>query len=863
MIKIPLNEGWKFRRIEGKSIADVRMEIGNSHIHNYGKNPVTRVDTVDTGNSSQSGKQNSGLTENNTDNEESITDINTDNVKSIVDIVAANDEEVIDLPHSFYSNDDQYRGLAVYEKEVAVEPGWRDGKKFLFIDIPAADQHAMVYADDTFLTEHKGGYSAFRAEVPCDCLKKQSFLLRIFLTNEKNDVISPLAGDFTIYGGLYRGVNLLVTEKSHFDYMYYGTNGIIARTEMQDGDGVIFVEPHTVASENVKIRYSVSLWHRIHDNIDSIQGSNSVDESYGIKKEPASSKKNLSDVTKQYIGQGDDCTNSGQNFDSVNKKSTAKDLEVLCEEHGIGNKVQILIKTPLLWDGRGNVNLYALKAELIDDGRVVDSVTVRLGFRSFRMDSERGFYLNGRPVRINGVAKHQDTAEIYNAVKDEDINRDFELIDEIGANAVRLSHYQHPQHTYDLCDEKGYIVWAEIPMLKMPDSGEVFENAEQQLKELILQNIHHPGIFFWGIQNEIGMFRDAAFMHEELRKMRDMAKELDPSRLVTSANLYTVKFRSELNNVTDMIGYNVYFGWYYGEMQDYDKYLDRFHEERPDMPLGMSEYGVDANVLLHSEEPKVRDYSEEYQALYHETVYPIFESKSYLWGSFVWNMFDFGSALRKEGGTENRNQKGLVTFDRKIKKDAFYYYKSRWSKEPFVHICSKRFKNRAKDEINIKVYTNVPEVILEINGKKTAEGINSENGVVVFREVHLNNGENIIRVTGGTCSDECMFLRVSEEDSSYTLPDSGAGQAVKNWFLTGDSVVREGYYSIEDTANDLLENRTTRDVLEVFMPGLVKMMTEKDIIPLGLSLKSILSRNSGDIDQKALNTELNKIPVEY
>ncbi len=165
----------------------------------------------------------------------------------------------------------------------------------------------------------------------------------------------------------------------------------------------------------------------------------------------------------------------------------------------------------------------------------------------------------------------------------------------------------------------------------MLDSEEVFDNAEQQLKELILQNIHHPGIFFWGIQNEIGMFRDAAFMHDELRKMRDMAKELDPSRLVTAANLYTVKFRSELNNVTDMIGYNVYFGWYYGEMQDYDKYLDRFHEERPDMPLGMSEYGVDANVELHSEEPKIRDYSEEYQALYHETVYPIFESKSYWW----------------------------------------------------------------------------------------------------------------------------------------------------------------------------------------------------------------------------------------
>ncbi len=273
------------------------------------------------------------------------------------------------------------------------------------------------------------------------------------------------------------------------------------------------------------------------------------------------------------------------------------------------------------------------------------------------------------------MAKHQDFAGVFCAVSEEHIRKDFALIDEIGATGVRLSHYQHPQAAYERCDELGLLAWAEVPMLKMTESAALMENTEQQLRELILQNIHHPAIFCWGIQNEIAMFKDAPYMHENCRKLHAIVKELDPDRVSTAANLYPLKASSRLNEITDMIGYNVYFGWYYGDMTDYGTYLDRMHAARPSLPFGVSEYGVDTNIRLHSSQPHVKDYTEEYQALWCETVYEQIESRPWLWGSFVWNMFDFHSARRNEGGQRFINAKGLVTNDRETRKDAFYYYK--------------------------------------------------------------------------------------------------------------------------------------------------------------------------------------------
>lgn len=705
--------------------------------------------------------------------------------------------ETICLPHTWYRDEDAYRGLTMYEKEVTTDPAW----ECLFVDIPAADQQALVFADGMLIADHKGGYSAFRGEVPERLIRAGHFTLRIFVSNEANNEISPLAGDFAVYGGLYRGVNLLVAAKTHFDYLYFGTNGVTARTSLTENTGKLFLTPHVKAPEGVTaaVRYTL------------LDGSG--------------------EVQAQMTG---------------------------CPEE----ETILEIGAPHRWDGKKDPYLYTLRAELLSGGQVSDCSEEHVGFRSVSLSADSGFYLNGRNLRINGVACHHDLDGVFNAKREQDIDRDFTLIGEIGANALRLSHYQHPQRAYDLADRNGYLVWAEIPMLKLPPADAVLENAKQQLTELILQNLHHPSVFCWGIQNEIGMYGDAPYMYDALRELKEEAKRLDPERPVAGANLYTVKAGSGLNAATDMVGYNIYFGWYYGKMQDYDAFLDKLHEKRPRLPLGISEYGVDASPKLHSADPKVRDYSEEYQALFHETVYPIFKSKPYLWGTFVWNLFDFASPMRREGGCVNRNQKGLVTFDRKIRKDAFYYYKAQWSDEPFIHICSRRFVHRTESAITVRLYTNQTAVSLMVNGVSFGERTNDGNGAVVFENVPLREGKNRIEAVNGALHDACEILRTDTPDASYTLPDSGAGKTVRNWFLADDDIVREGYYSIKDTANDLLADARSRAVIECFAPDLFRLMTTRDVVPLGLPLQRILSRNSDGIDQKALNEALNQIPAE-
>ena len=701
------------------------------------------------------------------------------------------------LPHTWYTDEDPYRGLAVYRKKIMTDPEWETA----FLKFDGADQYAFVSVNGIPAGEHRGGYSAFCVQIPSEALKEQELEICVYLTNENTPEISPLTGDFTIFGGLYRPVSLIAGKDSCFDYLYYGTDGFLVRTQIGgDGQGIVQIEPHVLGNQEARIRYEVM--------------------------------------------DADGCVAASA-------------------EGGCSETMQICIPQVHLWDGKKDPYLYTVRGSLYIEDRCTDTVEKRTGFCSRRMDPDKGFFLNGHSVRLNGVSKHQDANEFFNAREEEELDRDLDLIEEIGANAIRLSHYQHAQRTYDECDARGFLVWAEIPMLKMTENEKLLENAKSQLTELILQNLHHPGIFCWGIQNEIGMFADRPYMHEELIRLRDLAHRLDSERLVTAANLYTVKAKSKLNETTDMIGYNVYFGWYYGEMKDYDAYLDRLHEQRPSLPLGMSEYGVDANIRLHAEEPKVRDYSEEYQALYHETVYPIFEKKEYLWGSFVWNMFDFCSAMRKEGGLLNRNAKGLVTYDRQTRKDSFYYYKARWSKEPFLHICSKRFVKRCREAIDIKLYTNQEQAEFFLNGRSFGTAKNNGNGTILFTQVPLSEGETKVEAKAGALTDTCVFLRVSEEEPSYKLPDSQAGTTVKNWFLQEDDIVREGFFSIKDALGELLDHPQAKEVLRKYVPGIVKAVEEKDAIPLGLSFQSILNRNvDAKLDVKALNGELNQIRNE-
>ena len=799
MHKININEGWQFKKIPDGNIRDLAGLTGPSL--KGADRDAASADSADMNDSevSDSGK-NAGIGER---ENEALSDINR--AESFVTVA---------LPHTWYRDEDPYRGLVLYQKTIQINPDW----KHVFVDIPGADQHAVVLADDRKIGEHRGAYGAFRCEIPEELLGHKEVKLRIFLTNVHDEGISPLTGDFTVFGGLYRGVNLLVTEhESFFDPTYYGTSGVILRTGIDGNTGILNAEIHARTDKEAEIVAEIT-------------------DPFGTL---------LTDVRSEEV-----------DSESTNTHASGS----------INCSMVLTFRIPdvILWNGKTAPNLYKVKMKFVRAGETLDEVELETGFRDITITADKGLFLNGEHIKINGVAKHQDFKGCFNAVSRENIDRDFELIDEIGANSVRLSHYQHPQYTYETADKKGYLVWAEIPMLKMTDSEELKADAEEQLRELILQNIHHPSIYCWGIQNEIGMFRDAEFMHEELKKMQQLSHELDPSRLVTAANLYTVKFKSKLNSVTDMIGYNIYFGWYYGEMEDYRDYLNRFHEERPEMPLGVSEYGVDANISLHAENPMVRDYSEEYQALYHETVYHIFESRDYLYGSYVWNMFDFHSGLRNEGGQKNINAKGLVTYDRNTRKDAFYYYKAKWSEEKFLHICSKRFVNRAKESIEIKVYTNLSDAVLYVDEKEFGSGTNDGNGRIVFSDVPLHEGENRIKVAAEGLTDECVFVRVDSEDENYRLPGNNAGQAVKNWFLSEDDVVREGYFSIKDTAKDILEDPDARAVLEKYLPELVKFMTEKDVIPLGLSMQSILNRNTPDgLDVKELNRELNQIKNEF
>ena len=798
MHKIQINEGWQFNKIPDGNIRDLSGLTGDSK--------VVYSDVI----SSESDVMNAPGVRDSVEN----AAVGERENEALSDINGAESFVTVTLPHTWYRDDDPYRGLVLYQKTIQIDPDW----KHVFVDIPGADQHAVVLADDRKIGEHRGAYGAFRCEIPEELLGHKEVKLRIFLTNVHDEGISPLTGDFTVFGGLYRGVNLLVTEhESFFDPTYYGTSGVILRTGTDGNTGILNAEIHARTDKEAEIVAEIT-------------------DPFGTL---------LTDVRSEEV-----------DSESTNTHASGS----------INCSMVLTFRIPdvILWNGKTAPNLYKVKMKFVRAGETLDEVELETGFRDITINADKGLFLNGEHIKINGVAKHQDFKGCFNAVSRENIDRDFELIDEIGANSVRLSHYQHPQYTYETADKKGYLVWAEIPMLKMTDSEELKADAEEQLRELILQNIHHPSIYCWGIQNEIGMFRDAEFMHEELKKMQQFSHELDPSRFVTAANLYTVKFKSKLNSVTDMIGYNIYFGWYYGEMQDYRDYLDRFHSERPEMPLGVSEYGVDANIRLHSEVPMVRDYSEEYQALYHETVYPIFESRGYLYGSYVWNMFDFHSGLRKEGGQENINAKGLVTYDRNTRKDAFYYYKAKWSEEKFLHICSKRFVNRAKESIEIKVYTNLSDAVLYVDEKEFGSGTNDGNGRIVFSDVPLHEGENRIKVDAEGLTDECVFVRVDSEDENYRLPGNNAGQAVKNWFLSEDDVVREGYFSIKDTANDILENPDARAVLEKYLPELVKLMTEKDVIPLGLSMQSILSRDIPEgLDLKELNRELNQIKNEF
>lgn len=441
---------------------------------------------------------------------------------------------------------------------------------------------------------------------------------------------------------------------------------------------------------------------------------------------------------------------------------------------GEGTTCQIEIPKVHLWDGISDPYLYTVRAELFCDGQVNDCVEQKIGFRSYRFDPEQGFFLNGRSYPLHGVSRHQDWKELGNAITKEHHDKDMELIREVGANSIRLAHYQHDQYFYDLCDQYGMVVWAEIPYISEHlVNGR--DNTVSQMKELIIQNYHHASIVTWGISNEITIKdKNRADMLDNHHMLNDLVHEMDPSRPTTLACYAMCMPTHKVVHITDLVGYNLYLGWYVPFPWLNDLFLKGFHKIWPKRPLCYSEYGAEGMPNLHSEHPKRGDHTEEYQAVYHEYMLECFKRHPFMWGTYVWNMFDFAADARDQGGEPGMNHKGLITFDRKIKKDSFYLYKAYWSEEAFVHICGRRYVDRPQKKSKIKVYSNCGSVALYQNGKLVEE----KQGAHVFEFSVMLEKENTFEVrTKEGCTDQIQVRLVDTPNPAYKLKKTKS----KNW----------------------------------------------------------------------------------
>ncbi len=553
----------------------------------------------------------------------------------------------------------------------------------------------------------------------------------IKVDNSANETVYPQMADFTFYGGIYRDVSILCVSESHFDLDYYGGPGLQVTPAIEGKDANVEVIAYvTGMKDGLKLRYTI-------------------------------------------------------------KAACGCEIATLTTAD---TKVNLEIKDVHLWHGRKDPYLYTATVELLDGETVLDNVSTRFGCRTFCIDPDNGFILNGEEYPLRGVSRHQDRWGFGNALLPEHHREDIELICEVGATTIRLAHYQHAQYFYDLCDEKGLVIWAEIPYISkhMPGGR---ENTISQMKELITQNYNHPSIVVWGLSNEIGIGGSDEDLLENHRILNNMCHEMDKTRLTTIAAVSMCKIDDPYLQIPDVVSYNHYFGWYGGETSMNGPWFDRFHQTHPRIPIGCSEYGCEA-LNWHTSDPVQGDYTEEYQSYYHEELIKQLFTRKYMWATHVWNMFDFGADARSEGGENGQNHKGLVTFDRKYKKDSFYAYKAWLSDDPFVHLCSKRYIDRVEDVTRVTVYSNQPEVELFANGvslgKKTAEDH-------FFKFDVPNAGETKLEAVAGECRDESVIRKVDTFNEAYRLKEEGA---ILNWF---DIETREGYLCLNDKMSEVLK----------------------------------------------------------
>ncbi|UJF15536.1 glycoside hydrolase family 2 protein [Jeotgalibaca sp. MA1X17-3] len=728
------------------------------------------------------------------------------------------DWQAINLPHTWNRFDgqdgggDYYRGKCWYAKELDI-PELKPGTQ-VYVEFQAASSRCEVYVNGVKATEHEGGYSLFRVNIT-SLLSTDKNILSVMVTNEHQEQIYPQMADFTFYGGLYREVNLIFVPETHFSLDFYGSTGMTASSTLT-GDKEAEITLHAY----------------VHEPKESDQVI------FSIKDE------------------------SGQIIANIARPAE----EDTC--------VQLTLSDLHLWQGVIDPYLYEIETLLVRHNEVLDEIYTRHGFREFSVDPQKGFFLNGILTPLRGVSRHQDRLDQGNALTYEDHLEDALLIKELGANTIRLAHYQHSTDFYDLCDQLGFILWAEIPFISsMSEDPKAHQNCISQMKELIYQNYNHSSICFWGISNEITIGGVKEGLVDNLKELNDLVHELDPTRLSTMAQVSNLPIEDVQNQITDTVGYNHYFGWYAGDLADNEKWLDKFHEVHPDRALGISEYGCEGIITYHNENPKAGDYSEEYQALYHEHMAKIIDERPWLWGTHVWNMFDFGCDARNEGGVAGRNNKGLITIDRKVKKDSFYLYKAYWSQEPVLHICSKRYAKRSSESITVKVYSNQSEVELQVNGIPV--GKQTGKHVFEFENILLKDKFTQIDAVSENLKDTTIFEKVNEPYAPYILIEDESETGVMNWFddidisekktLTFD----ERYFSIRNTMNEILESKEAATIVINAVSSIMGMRLKKSMLGVmgEQTLENLGSTISGasdkEIDVEAvesyINSELQKI----
>ena len=676
----------------------------------------------------------------------------------------------VNLPHCFNAIDGQ-DGDADYYRGTAYY-----AKSILKTDLPTADRYYLeINGASSSAKVHWNGKEiashdgGFSAwRVDVTGCMEGSNLVVLEVDNSPSTTVYPQNADFTFYGGVYRDVNLIAVAESHFDLEYYGAPGIQVTPIIEGDDARVEVK---VYAKNLR---------------------------------------------------------KGQYF-----QYTILDAEgnAVANEATSETVFTAVIENVHKWHGRKDPYLYTCEVNLVEGKEILDNVSTRFGCRSFRIDPDRGFILNGEEYPLRGVSRHQDRWGLGNALLPEHHREDMELICEVGATTIRLAHYQHSQCFYDLCDEYGQIIWAEIPYITTHMEHGV-ENTRTQMTELIVQNYNHPSIVVWGLSNEINAgtgFDDQIIPNHHM--LNDLCHELDKTRLTTMAAVSGAPTHNPYISIPDTVSYNHYFGWYGGELEDYGPWFDKFHAEHPNLPIGCSEYGCEA-LNWHTSNPENGDYTEEYQAVYHESLIRQLFPRKYLWATHVWNMFDFGADGRNEGGENGQNHKGLVTFDRKYKKDSFYAYKAWLNPEPMVWIAGKRYVDRVEDVTKVTVYSNQPSVELFANGESL--GVKEAEDHFFYFDVPNTAAYTHLVARAGDLTDESLIHKVAEPNPAYRLVEKGA---VLNWW---DITEVAGYASLNTKLRPLIAAVGLEETAKLLAPVLTEQFAAHPQVLCQLDSFSVL-----------------------